>query len=582
MAENSSSRSPDWTFCNRLLAFFTLSGSTQEILHMFVSFFLSFVVVIGYCSERCCGEESGASNCVDLSILEFSQLTGRTLSWPQLKLILIEMGLDISAPHRNLVECQDILENVGISTVAIEASGEALATSSATAVVFFPPSVPSVPGHVIVISKTSDGEVLRVYDSSSSPSSLTVGVNKIANLPRVVALVRRCDVLRIAAIDSSYLLNCIVLGITALGLLYVVVPLCKNRSRPSLLLLARRNLTPFLSLILIGCDNSHSNSSPLQIAEHHGAFFDFGVINGDDNSSTSHTFHLKNATSAPVRVSAVSTNCGCTVAEGIAAGEVVSPGEECKVLVLVNLAGKSGEFVENVLMHCHGSDSPLVLSVAGFIKRIPTAVTPDVILKYGKSQKASHEVIVRYIRLSNDPPASVKHCRILANKESASSETRGLHVGQLVSSQESLGINSVADIWRVPVTIDATKGPSTGTAAMIIDWQVPEHTQTMVDITYAPLPAIELSTATITLTPCGLNDTLLEEIPVRVHDPDLARTAVIHCEDARVKARVDVVSKKVVFTVRPVDSGEYIVNATLICGQLRTPFVICGSVYEDR
>lgn len=94
--------------------------------------------------------------------------------------------------------------------------------------------------------------------------------------------------------------------------------------------------------------------------------FDFGDI--DVNTIRSHSFVLTNDGTAPLVITKVYTDCGCTTAAHPT--EPVMPGDTARIVVTFNPAGRSaGYFTKLVRIRSNAASKPHRLYVKGRIKQ---------------------------------------------------------------------------------------------------------------------------------------------------------------------------------------------------------------------
>ncbi len=91
--------------------------------------------------------------------------------------------------------------------------------------------------------------------------------------------------------------------------------------------------------------------------------FDFGIVNEGDK--VSHTFEFKNTGTIPLLISDVRSTCGCTVPKW--PKETILPGEENKISVVFDTAGKKEKQHKPITITANTYPSKTVLSLDGFV-----------------------------------------------------------------------------------------------------------------------------------------------------------------------------------------------------------------------
>ena len=92
--------------------------------------------------------------------------------------------------------------------------------------------------------------------------------------------------------------------------------------------------------------------------------FNFGSINQGDK--VEHTFTFKNTGEADLIISDARASCGCTVPEY--PKDPIKPGEEGKLKVTFNSAGKSGHTMKTVTITCNTEKGVELINIKSFIK----------------------------------------------------------------------------------------------------------------------------------------------------------------------------------------------------------------------
>ncbi len=92
---------------------------------------------------------------------------------------------------------------------------------------------------------------------------------------------------------------------------------------------------------------------------------DFGVIK-EANGPVVHTFIIKNIGTAPLVLTRVMASCGCTTPEYNP--EPIAPGQERKIFVKFNPAGRPGPFIKGVSIYSNGKSGGFRLQIKGMVE----------------------------------------------------------------------------------------------------------------------------------------------------------------------------------------------------------------------
>lgn len=91
--------------------------------------------------------------------------------------------------------------------------------------------------------------------------------------------------------------------------------------------------------------------------------FDFGTVNEGDK--VTHTFKFKNTGKIPLIIGDVRSTCGCTVPKW--PKDAIAPGEENKISVVFDTAGKKEKQHKPITITANTFPSKTVLSLDGFV-----------------------------------------------------------------------------------------------------------------------------------------------------------------------------------------------------------------------
>jgi hypothetical protein len=143
-------------------------------------------------------------------------------------------------------------------------------------------------------------------------------------------------------------------------------------------------------LVVCPCAAARAAAPRLAIDE---AVFDFGAV--DRGTRVEHTFALRNAGDAPLRIEAVKSSCGCTVT--LVSARDVPPGETGRLSVSVDTTRMTGRATKTVTVHTNDPDAPASgLTVTGEV-RADLVVTPSPLYlgRVRRGESTHHEVHVR-------------------------------------------------------------------------------------------------------------------------------------------------------------------------------------------
>ncbi len=105
--------------------------------------------------------------------------------------------------------------------------------------------------------------------------------------------------------------------------------------------------------------------------------FDLGDVRSDKAGKCSHAFPLQNTSDRPIKVTQISTSCGCTAAD--IANKVIQPGETIYASVTADWLGKSGIQGSMVSIETDHAQSPKIrLSLNAFVTA-PAVLDPSTI-----------------------------------------------------------------------------------------------------------------------------------------------------------------------------------------------------------
>lgn len=92
---------------------------------------------------------------------------------------------------------------------------------------------------------------------------------------------------------------------------------------------------------------------------------DFGTIK-EKGGKVTHTFIIKNIGNAPLVLTRVVASCGCTTPEYNT--EPIAPGQEGKLVVSFDPAGRPGQFLKTIAVYSNGRDGAYTLRVKGVVE----------------------------------------------------------------------------------------------------------------------------------------------------------------------------------------------------------------------
>ncbi len=92
--------------------------------------------------------------------------------------------------------------------------------------------------------------------------------------------------------------------------------------------------------------------------------FNFGLIS-EEKGSVEHSFRFRNSGTAPLVITRVTADCGCTTPSWPEAA--IAPGQEGEIRVVFNPVGRAGAFVKHIRVFSNAPTSPLELTISGTV-----------------------------------------------------------------------------------------------------------------------------------------------------------------------------------------------------------------------
>ncbi len=135
--------------------------------------------------------------------------------------------------------------------------------------------------------------------------------------------------------------------------LFVLFAIASCNKKP-----ANNKLSP--ELINNPASASGESKTNLPVFEWAETRYDFGDVK--EGEQVTHTFTFKNSGNADLIIASVSPSCGCTVP--VWSKEPVKPGNEGKIDITFNTAGKSGQESKTVAVLANTVPSTRVLTVS--------------------------------------------------------------------------------------------------------------------------------------------------------------------------------------------------------------------------
>jgi hypothetical protein len=114
--------------------------------------------------------------------------------------------------------------------------------------------------------------------------------------------------------------------------------------------------------VLVDENESNSNDSiPVSEITFDTNTYDFGKIK--EGAVAEHVFKFKNTGTAPLIVKEARASCGCTIPQWTK--EAIAPGEEGKIEVKFNSAGKGGKINKQVTVYANTKPAESLLFITG-------------------------------------------------------------------------------------------------------------------------------------------------------------------------------------------------------------------------
>jgi hypothetical protein len=491
-------------------------------------------------------------NCVDQCILEFSRRLGRHRTRADVAAAAARLSLEPSPPYRNLADAVAILSSLGVPARAVRLPVGPTANLPRLAMVYLPSRHPELPGHVIVVSRLSDGQI-RIYDPGKEnpvryviPGETKAVESMVAIVPAQVAL----------AAAAGSVLKLMIVSLCAGAFAAGAVGMYRHFMRRS-----RQHPGPqgcvgmlvAVSAMLLwpGCaDRERPGLSP-DLAEH-----DFRVVEVASSSHrVKHTFRLTNTTSHPLTISAVQSSCGCITNLDVN-GRKLEPGATMELPVEVSLDTKAGYFKERIVVRTSPESGPAcVLTLKGFVKRPPRLSSEHLVFQAAKGRIATRELIVTQLRLPGEPKSALKTYRIEGGSCFSVLEPR------VTWERTSLGM---ADLWRFLLHYRRDAESGDDSAVLILDWETPPYTH-RIALVGQLLPPVELvSDRVVVARLLKVGQSSSEEIPVTVHDLQNAEKVQLAWEPPVTSATLNVQSRRLEVFIQPDRAGRFSSEVQLV------------------
>lgn len=92
--------------------------------------------------------------------------------------------------------------------------------------------------------------------------------------------------------------------------------------------------------------------------------FNFGLV-AEERGPVKHSFHFRNSGNAPLVITRVTADCGCTTP--MWPEKEIAPGEESEIQISFDPIGRVGAFIKHIRVFYNSSESPLTLSISGTV-----------------------------------------------------------------------------------------------------------------------------------------------------------------------------------------------------------------------
>lgn len=126
-----------------------------------------------------------------------------------------------------------------------------------------------------------------------------------------------------------------------------------------------KRLILLFSLLLMVAGVSFAQGQRAAVISTSKTDHDFGVIK-ESAGKVTHAFVVKNTGTAPLVLTRVVASCGCTTPEY--STEPIAPGQEGRIVVSFNPAGRPGQFLKTIAVYSNGRDGAFTLRIKGVVE----------------------------------------------------------------------------------------------------------------------------------------------------------------------------------------------------------------------
>lgn len=143
----------------------------------------------------------------------------------------------------------------------------------------------------------------------------------------------------------------------------------------------------FFLFLLTPLSLTAQESPEIQVEEQS---FNFGLI-PEEKGSVGHSFKFRNSGTAPLVITRVTADCGCTTPAW--PEEAIAPGEKAEIRVLFDPIGRAGAFVKRIRVFSNAPSSPLELSISGTVTTLGGAMPHAYALAIGPLQVSNARLL---------------------------------------------------------------------------------------------------------------------------------------------------------------------------------------------
>lgn len=478
--------------------------------------------------------EGVSRNCVDQCVLELCRQNGIVVSPDNLDDAIVKCGQEVGATYRNLRECTDLLNVLGMEVHAVVVDAEESAPPSG--IYYCRLSDSELPGHVIVMKAEELGQVTIFDPLIPEEAVVTIPLAEFHRIHEGIAIVSDDEY---RGIFFSNLLHtvgiCVVVGALVLIAGVVSQKFVGWRKRNST---NTASLLGLVSLVIIAGCKSKDQADQYVVQK----TVDLGIVRvPPENQATqfggfvkSCEFEIYNPHNKPVKITGVNSGCGCvTSLDGVKGTEIV-PGATFLLSMDVRLNEKFGAFEVPVWLRIDGPrQSSIELTIKGIAVQPPKPLSEIVSFESASDHPVNQDIKIVYVR-HDDRRAAWKSFELSSNRKASSCFTLGKPI-----AKEGVRFGGGAiDKWVFPVTYHPSKSKeSANETDLTITWAHPSDEITVVHLEGKMVLPVELERYYF-FPNVTAGELHLESVPIRVVASDMLEDLSVSSDTPGVECEI--------------------------------------------